>query len=73
MQYFGIGVFVVAIIAVFVILIQKLKSDNEVKRINSLSIAIENEKNEQIIQMDMIPMEAIADRSQLVEITDKKP
>lgn len=72
MQYFGIGVFVVAIIAVFVILIQKLKSDNEVKRVDGFLTAIQHEKDEQTIQLDMIPMEAIADRSQLVEITDKK-
>ena len=80
MEYIGLGICTVAVIAICVLLILKLKKkdktltelveSNEEKAKSEL-LNVE-EQNELIIQLEMLPAEAIEDESKLVEITDSK-
>lgn len=80
MEYLGIGICTVAVIAICVLLILKLKKkdktltelveSNEEKAKSEL-LNVE-EQNELIIHLEMLPAEAIEDESKLVEITDSK-
>ncbi len=80
MEYIGIGICAVAVIAFCVILILKSKKKNEIlselvepqeEKAKSELLNIK-EQNELIIQLEMLPVRAIKDESKLVEITDSK-
>lgn len=83
MEYIGIVICVAAVIVVGVILYLKFKKKNDISsdaggKTNSLTVKEKNElvgvdtSNELIIQMEMLPAEAIEDETKLVEITDSK-
>lgn len=78
MEYIGIGIIVVAVIAVGIILYTKLKKKNGIGIINApsvtgnTSLSETHHADELVIQMEMLPAEAIEDESKLVEITDSK-
>lgn len=80
MEYIGIGICTVSVIAICVLLILKLKkkdetltelveSDEEKAKSELLNV---EEPNELIIQLEMLPARTIEDESMLVEITDSK-
>lgn len=81
MEYIGIGIFVMAVIAIGVVLY--LKSGKQRGELSDAVIAAVNKftkeelikfdtSNELVIQIEMLPVEAIEDESRLVEITDSK-
>lgn len=83
MEYIGIVICVATVIAVGVILYVKFKKQNDIpsdasEKPNLLTLKDKNElvgvdtSNELIIQMEMLPAEAIEDETKLVEITDSK-
>lgn len=80
MEYIGIGICTVSVIAICVLLILKLKKKDETltelvelyeEKAKSELLNVE-EQNELIIQLEMLPARAIEDESKLVEITDSK-
>ena len=79
MEYIVIGICVVALIVICAVLILKSKKnqksmglvESHKKEARSKLPNVE-EQNKLIIQMDMLPVEAIEDESNLVEITDSK-
>ena len=83
MEYVGIGIIIIAAIAVGIILYTKSMKKgamlSETKDETNTSLvkqkgAIEemHQSDEMVIQMEMLPAEAIGDESRLVEITDSK-
>ena len=83
MEYLGIGIIVVAVVAVGIILYAKSKKKDVVSldAIGDVNAPSDKKKeeldairqpDELIIQMEMLPVEAIKDESKLVEITDSK-
>lgn len=82
MKYISIGICVIALIGVCTALILKSKKKKDVtltslvgsddKELKAESFKVAKGQNELIIQMDMLPAEAIKDESKLVEITDSK-
>lgn len=80
MEYIIIGIFVVAAIAVGVVLYLKSKQKKEVPEVASVvasnpsrsELQKAESANELVIQMEMLPVEAIGDETRLVEITDSK-
>lgn len=83
MEYIGIGIIVAAVIAVGIILYTKLKkkdavSSDAIGNVNPPvvkgkgTLAEIHQADELVIQMEMLPAEAIEDESRLVEITDSK-
>ena len=83
MEYIGIGIVVVVVIAAGIILYTKLKKQEDTTSGDMLSVkSIEikgkdalaevHQANELVIQMEMLPVETIEDESKLVEITDSK-
>lgn len=81
MEYIGSGIFVMAVIAIGVVLY--LKSGKQRGELSDAVIAAVNKftkeelikfdtSNELVIQIEMLPVEAIEDESRLVEITDSK-
>lgn len=83
MKYIGIGIIIIVVIAVGIILYIKLKKKDAVSSdvigdVNTPSanskgaIAEIHQADELVIQMEMLPPEAIEDESKLVEITDSK-
>lgn len=83
MEYIGIVICVAAVIAVGVILYMKFKKQNDMPpdvsgKTNLVTAKDKNDlvgvdtSSELIIQMELLPAEAIKDETKLVEITDKK-
>lgn len=83
MEYIGIGIVVAVAIAAGIIISTKFKkrgstSSNDLVPVASKAISEKDElaeihqENELIIQMEMLPAEAIDDDTKLVEITDSK-
>jgi hypothetical protein len=83
MEYIGIVFCVAAVIVVGVILYMKSKKQNDipsdaggknnVSAVKDKSVMVgEDTSNELVIQMEMLPAEAIEDEAKLVEITDSK-
>lgn len=79
MEYIGIGVIVAAVIAVGIILYTKFKRREAIlsKATGKINVPSDKEKgvhqaDELVIQMELLPAEAIEDESKLVEITDSK-
>ena len=83
MEYIGIGIVIAVIIAAGIIIYTKFKkrdstSSNDLvpgasKAISGkYELAEIHQENELVIQMEMIPAEAIDDETKLVEITDSK-
>ena len=83
MKFLGIGIVVAVIIAAGIIIYTKFKkcdsiSSNDLVPGTSKAISGKDElaeihqENELIIQMEMLPAEAIDDETKLVEITDSK-
>ena len=80
MEYIGIGICVIAVVAICMFIIQRKKNNQEVNA--SADIKTDAEKHaiavsddaptELIIEMEMIPAEVIKDENALVEITDSK-
>lgn len=83
MKYIGIGIIIIAAIAVGIILYTKLKKKNTLASVAigdvnpspancKGALAEIHQADELVIQMEMLPAEAIEDESKLVEITDSK-
>lgn len=83
MEYIGIGIIVATVIAVGIILYTKSKKkdavlsdaigDDNSPEANDKGVLAEiHQADEIVIQMEMLPAEAIEDESRLVEITDSK-
>ena len=83
MEYIGIGIVIAVIIAAGIIIYTKFKkrdstSSNDLVPGASKAISGKDElaeihqENELVIQMEMLPAEAIDDETKLVEITDSK-
>lgn len=80
MEYIGIGICVIAVVAICMFIIQRNKNNQEVNA--SADIKTDAEKHaiavsddaptELIIEMEMLPAEVIKDENALVEITDSK-
>ena len=78
MEYIGIGICVIAVVAICMFIIQRKKNKQEVNV--SVDIKTDAEKHaivvsddglsELIIEVEMLPAEAIKDENGLVEITD---
>ncbi len=83
MEYIGIGIIIAVVIAVGIILYTKSKKRDDIPSNATGAINVPSVKgksaltethqdDELVIQMEMLPAEAIKDESQLVEITDSK-
>lgn len=83
MEYIGIGIIIVVVITVGIILYTKFKKredipSNVIGIINTPSakgkdaLFETHQADELVIQMEMLPAEAIEDESKLVEIADSK-
>lgn len=83
MEYIGIGIVIAVAIAAGIIIYTKFKkrgstSSNDLVPVASKAISEKDElaeihqENELIIQMEMLPAEAIDDDTKLIEITDSK-
>lgn len=80
MEYIGIGICVIAVVAICIFVIQRKKNiqeenpSTEVKaNAEEYAIATSNDAPaELVIEMEMLPAEAIKDENALVEITDSK-
>ena len=83
MKYLGIGIIIIAVVAVGIILYVKSKKKNvgspdDISNVNTPSVKKKEEldaihqPDELTIQVEMLPAEAIKDESKLVEITDSK-
>ena len=82
MEYIGIGIIVAALIAIGIILYTKLKKkygppfdtigDNTPFVKDKGALAEIHQADKLVIQMDMLPVDAIEDETKLVEITDSK-
>lgn len=80
MEYVIIGICIVAAIAVGVVLYLKNKQNKEEpmntasveSKSSSSELPVAEASNELVIQMELLPAEAIPDETKLVEITDSK-
>lgn len=83
MEYIGIGIVIAVAIAAGIIIYIKFKKHEDIPSDDLVSVSstvtsgkdelVEfNQKTELIIQMEMLPAEAIDDETKLVEITDSK-
>ena len=80
MEYIGIGICVIAVVAICIFIVQRKKhaqeaNSNENVKTNAeeCAIAVSNDTpTELVIEMEMLPAEAIKDENALVEITDSK-
>ena len=80
MEYIGIGICVIAVVAICVLIIQRKKNNQEANLgvdvttdIKEHEIAVFNDAPaELVIEMEMLPAEVIKDENALVEITDSK-
>ncbi len=82
MEYIVLGIIVIIVIilgVVFFLETRKRITDNTpistgiaMEKSEENSVPINNDLNELVIQMEMLPVEAIHDENQLVEITDSK-
>lgn len=80
MEYIGIGICVIAVMTIYMFIIQRKKNNQEVNA--SVDVKTDGEKHvvavsddeptELIIEMEMLPAEIIKDENALVEITDSK-
>ena len=83
MKYLGIGIIIIAVVAIGIILYVKSKKKNvgspdDISNVNTPPVKKKEEldaihqPDELTIQVEMLPAEAIKDESKLVEITDSK-
>lgn len=83
MEYIGIGIVIAVIIVAGIIIYTKFKKREDIPSGDLVSVPLTvtsgkdelaeiNQGNELIIQMEMLPAEAIDDDTKLVEITDSK-
>lgn len=80
MEYIGIGICVIAVVAICVLIIQRKKNNQEANLgvdvttdTEEHEIAVSNDAPaELVIEMEMLPAEVIKDENALVEITDSK-
>lgn len=82
MEYIIIRICIVTAVVICTVLILKLKKNkgpllpsidtSNVGRTNAELMSLENEPQELVIQMEMLPAESITDENKLVEITDSK-
>lgn len=80
MEYILIGICIVVVSVIFLTLYikktktEKMKITTEVTEFSVLRMSTtdEDSSNELVIQMDLIPVEAIADESKLMVITDSE-
>lgn len=78
MEYIIIGMCVVAVVVIGIVVLMKMKPEmirlitTEEKTTSSELIPNGDNSQELVIQMEMLPAEAIPDKSKLVEITDSK-
>lgn len=80
MEYIGIGICVIAVVAICIFVIQRknnIQEENPSTEIeaNAEEYAITTSNDapaELVIEMEMLPAEAIKDENALVEITDSK-
>ena len=80
MEYILIGICIVVVSVIFLTLYikktktEKMKITTEVTEFSALRMSTtdEDSSNELVIQMDLIPVEAIADESKLMVITDSE-
>lgn len=80
MEYIGIGICVIAVVAICVLIIQRKKNNQEANLgvdvttdTEEHEIAVSNDAPaELVIEMEMLPAEVIKDEKALVEITDSK-
>lgn len=78
MEYIIIGMCVVAVVVIGIVVLMKMKPEmirlitTEEKTTSSELIPNGDNSQEFVIQMEMLPAEAIPDKSKLVEITDSK-
>ena len=80
MEYIGIGICVMAVVAICIFVIQRKKNNQEANPSEDVksgaeerAIAVSGDApTELIIEVEMLPAEVIKDESALVEITDSK-
>lgn len=80
MEYIGIGICVIAVVAICIFVIQRKNNIQEENpsteiEVNAEEYAITTSNDapaELVIEMEMLPAEAIKDENALVEITDSK-
>ena len=80
MEYIGIGICVIVVVAICIFIIQRKKNNQEVNASADIktnaekhAIAVSDDApTELIIEMEMLPAEVIKDENALVEITDSK-
>lgn len=80
MEYIGIGICVIAVVAICIFIVQRKKNAQEANQNEDVktdaeerAIAVSNDApSELVIEMEMLPAEVIKDESALVEITDSK-
>ena len=80
MEYIGVGICVMAMVAICIFVIQRKKNNQEANPSEDVKIGAEEHAitvsndapEELVIEMEMLPAEVIKDESALVEITDSK-
>ncbi|MDB7983739.1 hypothetical protein [Faecalicoccus pleomorphus] len=80
MEYIGVGICVMAMVAICIFVIQRKKNNQEANPSEDVktgaeehAITVSNDAPEElVIEMEMLPAEVIKDESALVEITDSK-
>ena len=78
MEYIGIGICVIAVVAICIFIVQRKKNAKEANQNEDVktdgeerAIAVSNDTPvELVIEMEMLPAETIKDKNALVEITD---
>ena len=80
MEYIGIGICVIAVVAICIFIVQRKKNAQEANQNEDVktdaeerAIAVSNDAPAELaIEMEMLPAEAIKDKNALIEITDSK-
>lgn len=80
MEYIGIGICVITVVAICIFIVQRKKNAHEANpnedvktNAEERAIAVSNDAPaELVIEMEMLPAEAVKDENALVEITDSK-
>ena len=78
MEYIGIGICVIAVVAIYIFIVKRKKNAKEANQNEDVktdgeerAIAVSNDAPvELVIEMEMLPAETIKDKNALVEITD---
>lgn len=75
MEYAILGIIIIIIVVSGILMIQKTKNKKEITSENSEELVLkprEIKSDELLIHMEMLPIQAIPEDSNLVEITDSK-